>query len=64
MKTCQAPWLKPCTRNATNTVRLDDQLYDTCWECREWLNLFDLYHTERSIAGERAALESWTGRQT
>ena len=64
---CEATWVvngqdTTCDQPATKLVRFDDDALLVCRQCASDLADFDLYHTERQLAGELAALQSWTGK--
>lgn len=61
MTLCEAPWLQPCGAVADGPTLFEGDTYLTCPACRRWLGDFDLFHTERDLAGPLAALKSWTG---
>lgn len=61
MTLCEAPWLQPCGSVADGPTVFEGEEFLTCARCRADLADFELFHTERDLAGPRAALESWTG---
>ena len=61
MTLCEAPWLEPCGSVADGPTTFEGNTYLTCARCRADLGDFELFHSERDLAGPKAALESWWG---
>lgn len=62
MTLCEAPWLRPCGSVADGPTTFEGNTYLTCPRCRADLGDFEAFHTERDLAGPKAALQSWTGK--
>lgn len=59
MGRCEAPWLKPCTTEATVLAMFEAEPLLVCDRCRRDLGDFELYHLDRDRLGPPAASESW-----
>ena len=61
MNLCEAPWLRPCGSVADGPTVFEGDTFLTCDGCRADLGDFELFHTERELAGPLAAFKSWWG---
>lgn len=61
MTLCEAPWLQPCGSVADGPTVFEGEEFLTCGRCRADLGDFELFHTERELAGPLAAFESRWG---